>query len=587
MEPITQSSSATPPPPKPKPRRFRCCYEGCGRGFTRAEHLQRHGLNHQPSPNTCERCCAHFARPDLLGKGSPMIYIYFPREGREDVGFEFRHMDRHAQKDKLAGGEGLGVLGTRKRCWRDHNGNITTRRPAASLDSSRKPSTSPKSQKGRGRGEGGSSGNGAGNMRGGGACVAATAPMPQSCTTASSARPQRSDGGHSHNISPQVVATTTAAGVGAFGRFQSRPLGLAEPGTFGGENFQLSLPPPPQTYQLNPLLSGVPPPTAEALTANYQPELDQSLCVGPDFSLMPFTTLMDDALLFGGSDSHPGTGAQPGTGFDLSQALSDMGMGLEPFATSPGNSEQLMPTPTDDSLFPPFDVKASTNRLETVSQRYPDFQGLGELDKTPPVEDHSCYFLPDAQSISHDTPSRDSHIATTTTNITRHSLNPEPVHALPIPHTQPIPVSSSPTSNCNPFHEYKPTSASTSKSSSPILSSQPLPKIDEEARKKALSLIVQATTNANGGPQFSWDDPLLSLPALQSYLDLFFCRVNQLYPLFHGPTFDPSNVNALLLVSVLMLGATYGEKDAHQMAVRVYNVLRGVLVSVGLVAPEA
>lgn len=42
-------------------------------------------------------------------------------------------MERHAQKDREAGGEGLGVLVTRKRCWRDEDGNITTKRPASSV----------------------------------------------------------------------------------------------------------------------------------------------------------------------------------------------------------------------------------------------------------------------------------------------------------------------------------------------------------------------------------------------------------------------------------------------------------------------
>ena len=35
-----------------------------------------------------------------------------------------RHMLRHQQKDKEAGGEGLGVVCTRKRLWRDADGNI-------------------------------------------------------------------------------------------------------------------------------------------------------------------------------------------------------------------------------------------------------------------------------------------------------------------------------------------------------------------------------------------------------------------------------------------------------------------------------
>lgn len=78
MEPIPQSSPTTAPSPKSKAkdRKFGCNYPDCGKTFTRAEHLQRHELNHRPPPDTgtCKRCSAHFARPDLLGKGSPMLY---------------------------------------------------------------------------------------------------------------------------------------------------------------------------------------------------------------------------------------------------------------------------------------------------------------------------------------------------------------------------------------------------------------------------------------------------------------------------------------------------------------------------------
>ena len=42
-----------------------------------------------------------------------------------------RHMARHKEKDDEAGGEGLGVLATRKRLWRDTDGNIVNaRRPS-------------------------------------------------------------------------------------------------------------------------------------------------------------------------------------------------------------------------------------------------------------------------------------------------------------------------------------------------------------------------------------------------------------------------------------------------------------------------
>ena len=49
-------------------KRFICQNDGCGRSFTRAEHLQRHLLNHSTGEFTCSRCRAHFKRRDLLGK---------------------------------------------------------------------------------------------------------------------------------------------------------------------------------------------------------------------------------------------------------------------------------------------------------------------------------------------------------------------------------------------------------------------------------------------------------------------------------------------------------------------------------------
>jgi hypothetical protein len=49
-------------------RKFACDTAGCGRSFTRAEHLQRHLLNHSTGEHTCDRCRAHFKRRDLLGK---------------------------------------------------------------------------------------------------------------------------------------------------------------------------------------------------------------------------------------------------------------------------------------------------------------------------------------------------------------------------------------------------------------------------------------------------------------------------------------------------------------------------------------
>lgn len=51
-------------------KNYACEYPGCGKSFTRSEHLRRHALNHEQPRNglTCERCSVHFRRPDLLGK---------------------------------------------------------------------------------------------------------------------------------------------------------------------------------------------------------------------------------------------------------------------------------------------------------------------------------------------------------------------------------------------------------------------------------------------------------------------------------------------------------------------------------------
>lgn len=97
-----------------------------------------------------------------------------------------------------------------------------------------------------------------------------------------------------------------------------------------------------------------------------------------------------------------------------------------------------------------------------------------------------------------------------------------------------------------------------------------LPIIDELARAQILDLVDVTQPVAPDGSVVTRDNPLLSLSCLQTYCDLFFTRFNTAYPLIHMSTFEPSHVDTLLLISVLLLGATYGEKDAHQLAVSIF-----------------
>ena len=91
-----------------------CPRPGCGKSFTRFDHLQRHMLNHSTWSSTCSRCRRHFKRPDLL----------------------HRHMLRHQKKDEDAGGPGLGAVESRKRMWLDTDGSIIRKRPLPSQISS-------------------------------------------------------------------------------------------------------------------------------------------------------------------------------------------------------------------------------------------------------------------------------------------------------------------------------------------------------------------------------------------------------------------------------------------------------------------
>ncbi|KAH6638408.1 fungal-specific transcription factor domain-containing protein [Boeremia exigua] len=104
--------------------------------------------------------------------------------------------------------------------------------------------------------------------------------------------------------------------------------------------------------------------------------------------------------------------------------------------------------------------------------------------------------------------------------------------------------------------------------------SRSLPIIDELARQQILDLIDITQPTAPDGSIVMRDHPLLSLSCLQTYCDLFWTRFNTTYPLLHMSTFDPSHVDTLLLTTLLLLGATYGEKDAHQLAVCIHDVLR-------------
>lgn len=118
----------------------------------------------------------------------------------------------------------------------------------------------------------------------------------------------------------------------------------------------------------------------------------------------------------------------------------------------------------------------------------------------------------------------------------------------------------------------------------PLATLQPpkrLPSIDEFTYAQILETIKDARPSSPSGSLLDTNHPLLSHSSLQSYCDLFFTRFNTAYPLIHQATFETSrNRNeSLLLLSMILLGATYSEKEAHQLAVCIHDVIRPAIFS--------
>jgi hypothetical protein len=106
-----------------------------------------------------------------------------------------------------------------------------------------------------------------------------------------------------------------------------------------------------------------------------------------------------------------------------------------------------------------------------------------------------------------------------------------------------------------------------------------LPLISPEARDDLIREISQSHPTRPDGSEISSSDPLLSLSSLQHYSDLFFTRFNSSYPLIHQATFDSNNVHNFLLMSILLLGATYSDKEAHLLAVCIHDIMRPLIHS--------
>ncbi|KAH8664598.1 fungal-specific transcription factor domain-containing protein [Xylariales sp. PMI_506] len=464
-------------------KNFVCTHSGCGKRFTRAEHMQRHALNHTAGTATCPRCSAHFKRPDLLE----------------------RHLNRHRQKDQEAGGEGHGVLNTRKRCWKAPDGRVVPKRPALDLSARQE---SPDSQP-----------SGHAHSERSPSHLSAGVELPISPPTSAE---------HSDLSLHQDIAEEQYDGARSSLDGSSWPLSGISP--FDEPSNSVAQ----ESFWVNLGLCS----TGSSSTF-YQTDLPYDDIFQPDTASsfnMPYTTAANYGWLFDQNTAFSMPPVKPGPG---------PGVGLDFFA--PDQAAQLMGSPNP---LPSADPSASMN-MQTAGMT-----GMNGFDNTNAASGK----VPEPMQHQHQqhqqqqTPIRTPPSGPLSTN--PHKRGPRPQMLTP---------GSSVVSH---------TATESSDIERPLSKPSRLPLIDEDTRDRLLELIDSSRPSIPTGTLDAWGHPLLSLPALQEYMDLFFTKFNTAYPLIHSTTFDASQTEPLLLLSILLLGATYSTRDAHQLAVCIHDVIR-------------
>ncbi|EME43068.1 hypothetical protein DOTSEDRAFT_80593 [Dothistroma septosporum NZE10] len=410
----------------PRVIRFECQARGCGRSFSRQEHLQRHVLNHSDTEYTCERCRTVFKRPDLLE----------------------RHITRHRVKDA----EGKSLM-TRKRLWKDEEGNVVNKRPAKQRPSAIASSVDQ---------------------------VSCYPPSP----SGSSSDQATSPNGITLQAQQSTVPDCTDTQLPALA-FDNV---IDDSFFFWDNSFSAAYEPGITSVQFDDIFM---PDTASSFN-------------------MPYTTMSNYNWLF-----------------DL---------GLDPAQNSSIPASQSMGYETVEQQVATLPMKKTVHKSASA----------GASDT--PMNDSTVQSTIDPGGVIR----RDSYFSHT-------SISPVQL-AGQNHHSAASTPKRLPGARENPLGSLK--------------NEMALPRLDDLAHERFLDLIELCRPALPDGTVVSFDNPLISRTSLQSYLDSFFTRFNPVYPLIHMPTFATGNTEPLLLASIIILGATYASKEAHQLAVCIHDVLR-------------
>ncbi|KAL0943453.1 C2H2 finger domain transcription factor [Colletotrichum truncatum] len=498
---------------------FTCSHPGCDKRFTRAEHMQRHALNHMPGGLACDICRAHFKRPDLLSKSDHVLNMLHP-----NLTYLERHMDRHRQKDFEAGGPGCGVLDTRKRSWKAPDGTVVEKRPCTNT-------------LGRGRPLG--------------------RARPQT-TQVPSPEPECTDVEHSHGSLDGTGDHDFSVGSISPDNQRQHPPDLRH------ESFDTTT----QSYHFDRGtiftsesvndFTGFPPSLQiqDYLSANNHFSVDESQpgswgdpfasdlldyeqIFQPDTASsfnMPYTTALDYNWLFNMQET--------------SSPMIASKTANQNYDFHPTGAPSVPRTHTNVAITPESMKSAQlwTEPMDTAP-REPDGQ-----DKPPSYNTI-------VQSAPQEPPRR---LATRNSG----ERNSEPA-ALRRPVEAQAPARKRRTTVSRPPPILEP-----ERPLSFLKNSLNIPALSENVREGLLNTVEAAKPSLPDQRYTLWEHPLLSLESLQSYLDLFFKRFNTAYPLIHLETFNCAETEPLLLLSIILLGATYSSKDCHQLAVCIHDVIR-------------
>ncbi|KAI1497854.1 fungal-specific transcription factor domain-containing protein [Biscogniauxia marginata] len=429
-------------------RHFICDIDACGRSFTRSEHLHRHQKNHTNGDATCTRCRAHFKRQDLLE----------------------RHLERHKQRDKEAGGEGFGILNTRKRMWKDHDGRIVQKKPA-NHGSNNDPLEAP---------------------------FLPQIEQPISPPVSS----QNSDLTNINGVQTPFVEENVLPDC-LFSNCQrehQRP------------SYWL-----PSSDCPNIGINSV------HIDNNYDEVLQPD--TASSFN-MPYTTQVNYDWLFSPGDNFENLGG-------MAPSISQVPCILEPalnsysYGIDQTTSVNLVP-----SILPVVSMDTgqhsdTTTATSATTLYYMNLGASSRLDSSTSERGGCC----PSQRVSL---SRQQSIESS-------ELVSEVDFERPLATLRPP---------------------------------ESLPSIDSFTYTQIQAKIQAAKPLAPDGSNLNVHQPLLSIASLQAYCDLFFTKFNTAYPLIHQATFEPHRSEPLLLLSIILLGATYSQKDAHQLAVCIHDVIR-------------